>query len=204
MLSSAERTLRWRPPVRCDKAAGSAKDGGEVLDVDSDDENWLDEDEGVCGYFVFGLSCPTAAMFLMRTMDRAAPQSMKAKVAPFHNFILERGGALKLCGERQKVRQRSDSHTSKPVTFKHREQCHNCYLLTVTFRQPSCWKKPTSFNFHSYRAFILPSVYLLWFCCQLIFTLKWFTMRELDITRWHLRIHCVFKVISRQPEGERK
>lgn len=35
---------------------------------------------------VLGLVCP---MFLTRRMDRAAPQSMKAKVALFHNFILE-------------------------------------------------------------------------------------------------------------------
>ncbi len=67
------------------------------MNVDSDDEDVLDEDEDVYGYFVLDLSCPTVAMFLMRRMDRAAPQSMKAKVAPFHNFILERGGALKLC-----------------------------------------------------------------------------------------------------------
>lgn len=39
------------------------------------------------------------AMFLMRKMERAAAQTRKAKVAPFHNFILKRGGALKLCRE---------------------------------------------------------------------------------------------------------
>lgn len=116
-MSSAERILRWGPPVCRDSAADSAEDdikdddddddkgdegdGGEVLGVDSDNDDGLDEDEDVCGYFVLGLSCPIVAMFLTRRMDRAAPQSMKAKVAPFHNFILERGGALKLCWERQ-------------------------------------------------------------------------------------------------------
>lgn len=67
-------------------------DASEALDP-GDDER-LDDDEDVC--LVLCLSCPTVAMFLTRRTDRAAPQSMKAKVAPFHNFILERGGALKL------------------------------------------------------------------------------------------------------------
>lgn len=66
------------------------------MDVDAEDDDCLDEDEYVYGYFGLGLNCPIEAMFLTRRMDRAAPQSMKAKVAPFHNFILERGGALKL------------------------------------------------------------------------------------------------------------
>lgn len=88
MLLPVERTFRWRPPV------GSLGSFEEVVDVDSDDEDVLDE-----GCLVFSLICRMVAMFLMRTMDRAAAQSMKAKVAPFHNFILERGGALKLCEE---------------------------------------------------------------------------------------------------------
>ena len=105
-MSSAERIRRWGPPICRDGTADSAEDDGkdddvEVLDVDPDDEDGLDEDVDVHGDFVLGLNCPTVAMFLTRRMDRAAAQSMKAKVAPFHNFILEHGGALKLCGERQ-------------------------------------------------------------------------------------------------------
>lgn len=68
-----------------------------VPDEDEEDDKGLSEDRDTWWYLVRGLNCPTVAMFLTRTMDRAAPQSMKAKVAPFHNFILERGGALKLC-----------------------------------------------------------------------------------------------------------
>lgn len=75
-------------------------EGGKCWDADSDAEDCLDEDEDVCECLVLGLRCPTAVMFLMRTMVRAAPQSTKAKVAPFHNFILEHGGALKFCGEK--------------------------------------------------------------------------------------------------------
>lgn len=71
------------------------------MDADSDNKDCLGEDEDAYGCFVLGLSCPILAMFLMSRVDRAAPQSMKAKVAPFHNFILECGGALKLCGERR-------------------------------------------------------------------------------------------------------
>lgn len=73
---------------------------GECLDADSDAEDRLDEDEDACECLVLGLRCSTVVMFLMRTMVRAAPQSTKAKVAPFHNFILEHGGALKFCGEK--------------------------------------------------------------------------------------------------------
>lgn len=116
-MLSAERGLRWRPPIGGDDTVDSAAaadagevDGGEALVVDSEDEDCLDEYEDVYGYFGLGLNCPIEAMFLTRRMDRAAPQSMKAKVAPFHNFILERGGALKLCRERRKW------HTSD--TFK--------------------------------------------------------------------------------------
>lgn len=103
-MSSAERILRWRPPVCRDSTADSTEDDegdvGEVLDVDSDDDDILDEDEVVYEYFVLGLNCPIVPMFLTRSMDRAAPQSTKAKVVLFHNFILECGGALKLCRER--------------------------------------------------------------------------------------------------------
>jgi len=67
------------------------------LKVDCENEDSLDEDGDVYGYFDLGLNCPIVAMFLTKTMDRAAPQSTKAKVTPFHNFILERQGALKLC-----------------------------------------------------------------------------------------------------------
>lgn len=66
------------------------------MDVNADDGDGLDE-----GCFVFSLICRMVAMFLMRTVDRAAAQSTKAKVAPFHNFILERGGALKLCEDKR-------------------------------------------------------------------------------------------------------
>lgn len=84
------------------------------MDVDSDEEeDLLDEDEDMCGYFVLCLNCPIVAVFLMRRMDRAAPQSTKAKVAPFHNFILERGGALKLClGEAKRTDMFKQSHFS--------------------------------------------------------------------------------------------
>lgn len=102
-MSSVERILRCRPPVCWGDALDSAEDdddSGEVLDADSNDEDALDEGDDRC--FALSLSCLIMAMFLMRMVDRAAAQSMKAKVAPFHNFILERGGALKLCGERER------------------------------------------------------------------------------------------------------
>ena len=93
MLSPVERILRCGPPDCRDSTLESAEeDDGVVLDADS-----LDEGDDGCGCFVLSLNCPIVAMFLTRMMDRAAPQSTKAKVAPFHNFILERGGALKLC-----------------------------------------------------------------------------------------------------------
>lgn len=63
-------------------------------DFDNDIE---DDDEGDWGYSILGSNCPVEGIVLVRKMDRAAPQSMKTKAAPFHNFILERGGALKLC-----------------------------------------------------------------------------------------------------------
>lgn len=114
---SVERVLRWRPPIGLDNTVSSAEevddddegDGREVLESDFDDEDCLDADEDE--YFVFRLNCPIVAMFLMRRMDRAAPQSMKAKVAPFHNFILERGGALKLCRERQNAERQTCSNS---------------------------------------------------------------------------------------------
>lgn len=122
-ISSAERVLRWRPPIcrgnTVDSAAAAADDDegddGEYLDTDSADEDRLDEDEDVYGCLVLGLSCPIVAMFLTRRMDRAAPQSMKAKVAPFHNFILECGGALKLCWKRGECQAFSNSHTFEKV-----------------------------------------------------------------------------------------
>lgn len=80
-------------------AGAAASEDGECLDADSGAGDCPDED--VCECLVLGLRCPTAVMFLMRTMVRAAPQSTKAKVAPFHNFILEHGGALKFCGEKE-------------------------------------------------------------------------------------------------------
>lgn len=99
-MSSAERTLLWRPPICRDSTVDSAEDAGddgEVLDVDPDDGVVLDEDEVAYEYLVLGLNCPIVPMFLTRRTDRAAPQSTKAKVVLFHNFILERGGALKFC-----------------------------------------------------------------------------------------------------------
>lgn len=97
-MSSVERFLRCRSPIcwgtGLDSEEGDDDDGGEVLDADSNNADGLDEGED--GYFVLSLNCLMVAMFLMRMVDRAAAQSMKAKVAPFHNFILERGGALKL------------------------------------------------------------------------------------------------------------
>lgn len=61
------------------------------------------------------LNCLTVAIFLTRTADRAAAQSTKAKVAPFHTFILERGGALKLCGDTgRKNAHMSDVFVQKP------------------------------------------------------------------------------------------
>lgn len=128
-MSSTERVLRWRPPIcwgdTVDSADAPADDEWE--DVDSDDGDRLDEDEDAYGCLVLCLSCPIVAMFLTRMMNRAAPQSMKAKVAPFHNFILERGGALKLCwGRRERqmtdIIKQPDLRTGEPssqlVTLK--------------------------------------------------------------------------------------
>lgn len=195
-MSSAERVLRWRPPICLDSAVASADDdegdGGEALDIDSDDEDRLDED--AYGYFILGLNCPIEAMFLTRRMDRAAPQSMKAKVAPFHNFILERGGALKLCRRETDKRQTcSNSHAFKHanhlVDLSH-ESAENNVKTVILSAIVLLWLSHESASLN--RAFILPSVYFLWFCCQLIFTLSGFMIRELDITRWHLRMPCVF------------
>lgn len=90
-------------------------EGGRYPDPESDDEGCLDDDDDVC-CLVLGL---VRATFLTRRMDSAAEQSMKAKVALFHNFILERGGALKLCWEK-KCQGNSNNHsldkqTSHPV-----------------------------------------------------------------------------------------
>lgn len=99
-MFSVERILRWDntlDPAAADEDDDEDEgedDDSEVLDVNSNDEDGLDED--AYGYFVLRLNCPIVAMFLTRMVDRATPQSMKAKVALFHNFILERGGALKL------------------------------------------------------------------------------------------------------------
>ena len=77
---------------------GGGDDDDKDDDGGGDDDDGLDEIDDACGYFTLvGLNCPIVAMFLVRRRESAAPQSMKAKVAPFHNFILERGGALKLC-----------------------------------------------------------------------------------------------------------
>ncbi len=124
-MSSVERGLRWRPPIGRDNTVDSASavaavdevGGGEALVVDSDDDDCLNEDEDVYGYFVLCLNCPTEVMFLMRRMDRAAPQSMKAKVAPFHNFILERGGALKLCWRGEIDKHQTCSNTPEPLNM---------------------------------------------------------------------------------------
>lgn len=100
-MLSAERALRWRPRIcrdsTVDSAGAAANDESESSDADPDDEDRLVEDEDAYKCFVLGFNRPRVAMFLMRRTDRAAPQSMKAKVAPFHNFILECGGALKIC-----------------------------------------------------------------------------------------------------------
>lgn len=117
-MLSAERVLRRGAPIDLGDGADPAEDvevdDREVFKGDPSDEDGRDEDE----YFVFGLNCPRVAMFLTRRTDRAAPQSMKAKVAPFHNFILERGGALKLCGERKR-RTCSNSHQSRKPPSRH-------------------------------------------------------------------------------------
>lgn len=119
MLSPAERILRCGPPVWWDSALESAEEDSVVLDADSDEEDSLGEGDDGCGCFVLSLNCPIVAMFLTRMMDRAAPQSTKAKVAPFHNFILERGGALKLCRERGGGQSAQTSDTFNILTFKH-------------------------------------------------------------------------------------
>lgn len=93
----------WEDSDEAPPAGASVVGDGERFDADAVD--CLDVD--VCDCLVLGLRCPTAVMFLMRTTVRAAPQSTKAKVAPFHNFILEHGGALKFCGEK------ADSQTER-------------------------------------------------------------------------------------------
>lgn len=99
-MLSAERETRRGPPI-CISSADSAEGGADEDEVDGCEVLAVaSEAVDVSEYFVLGLICPRAAMFLRSRMDRAAPQSMKAKVAPFHNFILERGVALKLCGRR--------------------------------------------------------------------------------------------------------
>lgn len=87
--------------------------------MDSEDEEEECRDEDVCWYLALILSCPREAMFLSRRMDRAAPQSMKAKVAPFHNFILERGGALKLCRERERKAKRGETDERQTCSNTH-------------------------------------------------------------------------------------
>lgn len=102
MLFPVERTLRRRAPT------------GALASVRDDSEG---------GGRVWSVS---SAVFLTRTMVRAAPQSTKAKVAPFHNFILERGGALKPCRDKETVSQekrplprRWSRETRRPPLFHH-------------------------------------------------------------------------------------
>lgn len=105
-MPSVDLALRRRPPIgRYDNGEweedGFVVTNGNIDDGGGDDDDGgdgLNETDDACGYFTLvGPNCPIVAMFLVRRRESAAPQSMKAKVAPFHNFILERGGALKLC-----------------------------------------------------------------------------------------------------------
>ena len=94
-------------------------DNNDDSDEDDDDDDDRGDDNGIVivgsgdfdndneddwGYFILDSNGPVEGIVLVRKMDRAAPQSMKAKAAPFHNFILERGGALKLC-QREKQKE---------------------------------------------------------------------------------------------------
>lgn len=203
-MLSVERILRWRPPDFFNSTEEDDVDDsdGELLDVDSSDEDSLDEDEDVREFFVLS---PTVAMFLMRMVDRAAPQSMKAKVAPFHNFILECRGALKLCEE---SKREAKGTTSDMLKQSHLHSCKpSSPLVTLLSFLSSHFcdvNKSTSLNWDfSCRAVILPPVYSFWFCCQLIFTPNGFVICEPDITCSHLRMQSVIKVVTLQP-GEEK
>lgn len=205
-MSSVERFLRCRSPIcwgtGLDSEEGDDDDGGEVLDADSNNADGLDEGED--GYFVLSLNCLMVAMFLMRMVDRAAAQSMKAKVAPFHNFILERGGALKLCGESEREAKCATSDMFKQsrlqpctfelVTLKHRHiSVETAISTTITLLRPFHKSTSLEWGFCS-GAFNLPPVYFLWFCCQLILTISEVTICALDITRWHPRMQMCGKV----------
>lgn len=120
MLLPVERVFRRRSSVCQGSTRGSVEDIEEDLGEGSDEED-------ARGCFAWTLNSLMEAMFLMRKVDRAAAQSTKAKVAPFHNFILKRGGALKLCREMEtKKGQSSDSLSN----LKNRYKCDNpCMLL---------------------------------------------------------------------------
>lgn len=182
-MSSNERILRWRPPIcwgdtvdSADAPADDEWDDGENLDVDSDDGDRLDEDEDMYGCLVLCLNCPIVAVFLIRRMNRAAPQSMKAKVAPFHNFILECGGALKLCWERRDrqmtdIIKQPDLRAGKPssqrVTLKQREQCKSCYNPCRHICLTSTW------NLFSQQGFCFTVSLLFLMLLAAHFHLKW-------------------------------
>lgn len=100
---SAERTRRRRPPIPVD-LGGDEKDadceGCDVVDGDDDVESRGgdigDSAKEFCLAGVGGIAAGITAG-LVTKMHKDAQQSRMAKVAPFHNFILERIGALKLC-----------------------------------------------------------------------------------------------------------
>lgn len=88
-------------------AAG--KDDGVPENDGCREENEVEEeDEACCLLFAFGRLLAVVAMFLTRMSDRAAPQSTKAKVALFHNFILERGGALRRWQEKEEEKKKTN------------------------------------------------------------------------------------------------
>ena len=197
-MSSAERVLRRWPPICWDNTVDSAAaedegDGNDALEADSDDEDRLDEAEDAYGYFVLFLSCPTVAMFLTRRMDRAAPQSMKAKVAPFHNFILERGGALKLCQERVKrtnVRHVETITLSLVQTIS--SVCHNKAQTTwrnlrrhIYLTLP--WIRFSQWGFYFTVSLLFSDSAVSSFSLQVG---SWSTSS--NITCWHLRMQCLF------------
>ena len=94
-MVSADRARRRRPPIL--SGLRGDKDDCEGDDV-VDDDDVETKGGGIGGATQEGCLAGVAGIAsLERRTHRDAQESMMTKAAPFHNFILEWVGALKLC-----------------------------------------------------------------------------------------------------------
>lgn len=108
-LSADRARRRRRPPISVDLGGDeddAVCEGGDVVvdgedDVESRGGDTGDATQECCLAGVGGITAGIMAGLVRRT-HRDAQQSRMAKVAPFHNFILEWIGALKLCKASEK------------------------------------------------------------------------------------------------------